>query len=95
MRYDDPDVPMSAVVAVVSVVLVIVSVVLLEGLYFHMSNAEFERKIVAPPNEELVQMRVEQGELLEGYAWVDQEAAVVRIPIERAMKLVVEEAGGE
>ena len=53
MRYDDPNVPMSAVVAIVSAVLVVISILLLESLYYRMSNAEFERKIVAPPNEAL------------------------------------------
>ena len=42
------------------------------------------------PQQELQQLREKQKALLEGYGWVNKEAGVVRIPIEDAMKLVVE-----
>ena len=42
------------------------------------------------PQQELQQLREKQKALLEGYGWVDKEAGVARIPIEEAMKLVVE-----
>ena len=42
------------------------------------------------PQEELQQLREKQKALLEGYGWVNKEAGIVRIPIEDAMKLVVE-----
>jgi hypothetical protein len=42
------------------------------------------------PQEELQQLRAKQKALLEGYAWVDKEAGVARIPIEEAMKMVIE-----
>ena len=31
----------------------------------------------------------------QGYAWLDRKKGIVRIPIERAMVLVVDEAGGQ
>jgi hypothetical protein len=34
--------------------------------------------------------RPPQADLLEGYGWVDREAGVVRVPIERAMELLLE-----
>jgi hypothetical protein len=34
--------------------------------------------------------RPPQADLLEGYGWVDREAGVVRLPIERAMELLLE-----
>jgi hypothetical protein len=34
--------------------------------------------------------RLVGAELLEGYQWVDEQAGVVRIPIERAMELLAE-----
>ena len=42
------------------------------------------------PQQELQQLREKQKALLEGYGWVNKEAGVVRIPIEDAMKLVVD-----
>lgn len=42
------------------------------------------------PQEDLQNLRVKQKALLEGYGWVNKEAGVARIPIEEAMKMVVE-----
>lgn len=42
------------------------------------------------PQEDLQELRAKQGALLEGYGWVNKEAGVARIPIEEAMKIVVE-----
>jgi hypothetical protein len=42
------------------------------------------------PQQELQQLREKQKALLDGYGWVNKEAGVARIPIEEAMKLVVE-----
>lgn len=53
-------------------------------------------KIEAPqlqpaPELDIAAFRAEKARLLEGYAWVDAEHGIVRIPIERAMAL---RAGG-
>jgi hypothetical protein len=42
------------------------------------------------PREELKQLTAEEDALLNGYAWVDRATGIVRIPIDRAMKLVLE-----
>jgi hypothetical protein len=42
------------------------------------------------PQQELQDLRAQQGALLEGYGWVDKEGGIARIPIEDAMKIVVE-----
>ena len=42
------------------------------------------------PQQELQQLREKQKALLDGYGWVNKEAGVARIPIEEAIKLVVE-----
>jgi hypothetical protein len=41
--------------------------------------------------EELEELRAREDAILNNYGWVDREAGIVRIPIERAMELVVEE----
>jgi hypothetical protein len=95
MRYDDPNTPISAVVAVISVVLVVVTILLLEALYFHMDAAEEERKLVETRNEAVDTLRADQGRLLASYGWVDREAGIVHIPVERAAELVIAaNAGG-
>lgn len=40
-------------------------------------------------------VRGEQARLVSTYEWVDRERGVVRIPVERAMKLTVDELRGE
>lgn len=42
------------------------------------------------PQQELQELRARQKALLDGYGWVNKEAGVARIPIEDAMKMVVE-----
>jgi hypothetical protein len=42
------------------------------------------------PREALEQLRAEEESFLTGYAWVDPGAGIVRIPIDRAMQLVLE-----
>jgi hypothetical protein len=44
---------------------------------------------VAPP-QELGQYRKGQEELLHSYSWVDQKAGIVRIPIDRAMEVLIQ-----
>jgi hypothetical protein len=44
----------------------------------------------AQPWEDLRHYREEQSRILSNYAWTDREAGILRIPIERAMELVVE-----
>jgi hypothetical protein len=42
------------------------------------------------PQQELQDLRARQRALLEGYSWVNKEAGVARIPIEDAMKIIVQ-----
>lgn len=47
-------------------------------------------RLQTEPKEELRVLRQHQRELLEGFAWVDKNGGVVRIPVEQAMKLTIE-----
>ena len=42
------------------------------------------------PQQELQDLRAKQQSLLTGYGWVNRDAGVARIPIEDAMRMVVE-----
>jgi hypothetical protein len=42
------------------------------------------------PREELKELRAEEDRILSSYGWVDPANGIVRIPIDRAMKLVLE-----
>lgn len=44
------------------------------------------------PEEDLVELRATEDELLSTYGWVDETAGIARIPIDRAIELLSEEA---
>ncbi len=92
MRYDDPDTPISATIAIISAVVVVVTIVLLQALFYQMQDREFERKVIAPKDLALEKMRTEQHDVLTSYGWVDKEAGVARIPVEQAMEMMVKES---
>ena len=48
-------------------------------------------RLQVTPARDLQQYRDEQRQTLETYGWVDQRAGIVRVPIERAMDLVIEQ----
>lgn len=50
-----------------------------------------EPRIQADPAGEYDVFRRREDELLSTYGWVDREAGLVRIPVDQAMKIVVEE----
>ena len=52
-------------------------------------------RLQVQPQEDLGQIRADEDAALHGYGWVDRKAGVVRIPIERAMELLVERSAGE
>ncbi|HSV21235.1 MAG TPA: hypothetical protein VLR71_22690 [Casimicrobiaceae bacterium] len=48
-------------------------------------------RLEAAPAQDIVAYRTEKDRLLHGYAWVDRSQGIVRIPIERAMTLLVQQ----
>ena len=49
-----------------------------------------EPRLQTQPREDLRELRVREDEILTSYGWLDKNAGVVRIPIDRAMKMTVE-----
>ncbi|MGI9115437.1 MAG: hypothetical protein ACR2FX_10495 [Chthoniobacterales bacterium] len=56
-----------------------------------------EPRVIAPeprlqnnPSADLAQFRTEEESKLNSYGWIDKEAGVIRIPIQRAMDLIGE-----
>jgi hypothetical protein len=50
-----------------------------------------EPRLQSSPPKEMAELRAEEDRLLSEYAWTDREAGVGRIPIDRAMSLVLEQ----
>ena len=87
---DDPDAPMTAIVAILLAVVTVASVVALQGYFGKVQDAELRSKMVEVEPAGLQQAREEGEALLDGYRWVDRDNGVVAIPIERAMELTVD-----
>jgi hypothetical protein len=49
-----------------------------------------EPRLQVKPADDLVDVRAEEQEKLSSYGWVEPNAGVVRIPVERAMELLAE-----
>jgi hypothetical protein len=49
-----------------------------------------EPRLQTNPRQDLEDLRAAEQELLTTYGWVDRNAGIVRIPIDEAMKLVVQ-----
>jgi hypothetical protein len=49
-----------------------------------------EPRLQTNPRQDLRDLRAQEEQVLNGYGWVDKNAGVVRIPIEEAMKLMVQ-----
>ncbi len=49
-----------------------------------------EPRLQVNPQRDLKAMRAEEDAVLKSYGWVDQKAGVVRIPIDRAMNLLLQ-----
>jgi hypothetical protein len=66
----------------------------IEAYYHFLEQREVETKVIEVTIPERVEHEAAQAEWLEGYRWIDREAGVVGLPIERAMELVAQERGG-
>ena len=72
-------------------ILTLAAVIALQAIFFRMKETEFTKKVVERLPAELIALQDEQTAQLARYRWIDKEAGVAGIPIERAMELVVEE----
>jgi hypothetical protein len=52
-----------------------------------------EPRLLVDPRSALLELRAEEDALLDGYAWVNREAGIVRIPVDRAIEILAGSAG--
>jgi hypothetical protein len=79
-------------VGIVSVILFAAGVFAISAWFTHLENDEADvkaRQPVMPPDLRSARDRQEMD--LVTYGWVDREKGIVRLPIDRAMELVVKE----
>jgi hypothetical protein len=51
-----------------------------------------EPRLQVSPQHDMRLMRAEEDSMLQSYGWVDRQAGIVRVPISRAMELLIEKA---
>jgi FlaG/FlaF family flagellin (archaellin) len=95
MRYDDPNVPASAIVGIISAILLFAIIVALQALFYSFEEQELQRKVYGQPYEALQRLDADQVERLNSYGWISEPDGVVHIPIDRAMELTVEDLAQE
>lgn len=92
MRYDDPNVAMSAVVGIIGAIALFVIIVLLQTWFYTAQEDERFRKVYSQPYEELQKIDNEQLERLGSFGWISEPDGIAHIPIDRAMQLISNEA---
>jgi hypothetical protein len=75
-----------------SVVVIVATLVWLRGWFFTVRNETVHVQVLSVENDELKIRRADEEIQLGSYGWVDEESGVVRIPIDRAIEVLAEEA---
>lgn len=84
---EDLNVPVIAAVGLVSTITVLALIMLMVGLYYSTERHELEQKFKVVGQTTYDELLDEQSARLGSYGWVDAEAGVVSIPIDRAMQV--------
>ncbi|MEE8452429.1 MAG: hypothetical protein V3R99_10965 [Thermoguttaceae bacterium] len=94
-KYDDLNTPAVAVVGLVGTILTVAVVLALVVVYNRIdARLEYEKNI-SPVPAEISTLVANQRITLTETRWLSQETGVVRIPISRAMELVVAEVASK
>ena len=80
------------IVAVISVVIVVISVILMNELFVATREELVDEMVLRPESAALRDLRAREAATLYSYDVVDSTRGIYRISIDRAMKLMAEEA---
>lgn len=92
---DDPEAGITWFVSLVSMVLMVVTVLALAAMFFGFAEDEVDRKVIDKPAVDLQELKLAQQESLTEFGKYEIENAEgetverLRIPISRAMELVI------
>lgn len=94
--YEDqePKNPLIAFLLIISCIFVVAVCALLSWIFIVARDNEYNRKINQSTYTDLQNQRKAEDAVLGGYQYLDKDKGVVRIPVERAMQLMAEEAKG-
>ncbi len=94
--YEDqePKNPLIAFLLIISCIFVVAVCALLSWIFIVARDNEYNRKINQATYTDLQNLRKAEDAVLGGYQYIDKDKGTVRIPVERAMQLMAEEAKG-
>jgi hypothetical protein len=78
--------------AIGSLVLLVLTIVAIQQYFQHIWDQAVYEKILAPPSEQLRDVRGRDDWNLTHYMYMDKASGVVRIPVDRAMELNLQDA---
>lgn len=94
----EPTEPRAGVIALVGGAIMVMLVLVIAGVqayYDHVREQQIFVKQLEPVSEDLKALRARETTQLHSYQYVDRAKGTVRIPIERAMELLVKEANAK
>ena len=80
------------IVGIVGSVLVFAFIIALNAIFLWVEEGELAEKNAGEAPSEVRLAENEQLVILTDYKWIDQEQGIVRIPVDRAIELMLEEA---
>lgn len=88
-QHDDPKPSATAFALAIGIIVVILSVIGLEALYYAVESDHAGSSALLASFPTRTELKKEQLGNTGGYRWVDRQAGVVAIPLDRAMDLVI------
>ena len=80
------------VVAVCTIIFILVSIVGVYGYYSWFREKMIYERQLAPNSVDLTAIRTREDQLLNSYSYLEKDKGIVRLPISRAIELVMEES---
>src|SRR5580658_2006686 len=89
---DEPSAGAIATFAISSLFLLVVTILAIQQYFDHIWSEAVYEKVLAPPSEQLREVRGRDDWNLTHYMYMDKASGQVRIPVDRAMELMLQDA---
>ena len=88
----EPSAAAIAAFAIGSMVLLVLTILAIQQYFVHIWNEAVYEKVLAPPSEQLREVRGRDDWNLTHYMYMDKPSGQVRIPVDKAMELNLQDA---
>jgi len=88
----EPSAGAIATFMIASLILLVITIFAIQQYFDHIWNEAVYEKILAPPSEQLREVRGRDDWNLTHYMYMDKASGQVRIPVDRAMELMLQDA---